>query len=300
MARGLRFLSSPRARTHHRDAAQVQHFEIDNALLRDQQKSLQQALARSESKMAAAINSTQRPAMQVSPNPAMIFGYSLFALADTHVPRGESTDTALRYLTLIQEQTGNWRSQVKQRPPFEASDFAATALMVKAGREYAPPNRAATAEKAADSATRWLISTKPEDTEDRTFQLLGLHWAGAPRENTVSAGRELLLQQRADGGWPQTSALASDAYATGEALVALRAAGIVPNNDPAFKNGIDFLLRTQAANGSWHVRSRAQPIQAYFETGFPYGRDQFISYTATCWATLAMLSDGELDVSPIQ
>jgi hypothetical protein len=38
------------------------------------------------------------------------------------------------------------------------------------------------------------------------------------------------------------------------------------------------------------VRSRAIPIQPYFESGFPHGRDQFISAAAANWATTALLA----------
>jgi squalene-hopene cyclase-like protein len=273
------------------NAARVQHIVVDDAFLRDQQGSIQQALARSRQKMMEAMNATQRPVTPVSPNPAMIFGYSLFALAETQVATGEATETAVRYLSLRQEPAGNWQSMVKQRPPFEASDFAATALMIKVEREYA---RGKLADKQIAIARRWLMNTKAADTEDLTFRLLGLRWANASRAEVRGAGRKLLALQRPDGGWPQTRGSVSDAYASGEALAGLRAAGVIQNDTPAFRHGIAFLLSTQQSDGSWHVKSRAQPIQKYFETGFPYGKDQFISYTATCWATLALLSDGTI------
>ena len=38
--------------------------------------------------------------------------------------------------------------------------------------------------------------------------------------------KELLAGQRADGGWAQTSELASDAYATGETLYVLHELGV--------------------------------------------------------------------------
>jgi hypothetical protein len=47
-------------------------------------------------------------------------------------------------------------------------------------------------------------------------------------------------------------------------------------------------LKTQRADGSWYVQSRAIAFQPYFETGFPYGKDQFISAAATNWATMAL------------
>ena len=82
----------------------------------------------------------------------------------------------------------------------------------------------------------------------------------------------------------------SDAYATGQALVALSQAGAIPVSDAAYKRGVDFLLKTQLADGSWYVRSRAIPLQPYFEGGFPHGNDQWISAAATNWAALALLS----------
>jgi hypothetical protein len=80
----------------------------------------------------------------------------------------------------------------------------------------------------------------------------------------------------------------SDAYATGEALVALHESGAVRQGDPAVRRGVEFLLRTQLEDGSWLVRSRAVPIQAYFESGFPHGADQWISAAATAWAVHAL------------
>jgi hypothetical protein len=51
---------------------------------------------------------------------------------------------------------------------------------------------------------------------------------------------------------------------------------------------VDFLLKTQREDGSWLVRSRSKPFQTYFESGFPHGKDQFISMAATGWATAAL------------
>ena len=38
----------------------------------------------------------------------------------------------------------------------------------------------------------------------------------------------------------------------------------------------------------WYVKSRAMKIQPYFESGFPYEHDQWISHAATAWATMAL------------
>src|SRR5213079_94651 len=87
--------------------------------------------------------------------------------------------------------------------------------------------------------------------------------------------------------------MASDAYATGEALVALRESGVVATSDRAYRTGLAYLLRTQIDDGSWIVETRSVPIQAYFESGFPYGVNQWISAAATGWATTALALAGE-------
>jgi N-acyl-D-amino-acid deacylase len=81
--------------------------------------------------------------------------------------------------------------------------------------------------------------------------------------------------------------MASDAYATGQALYVLRATGM-PIDDPLYQRGITFLLKTQCDDGSWFVRSRSIPIQKNFDNGDPHGKNQFISTPASCWALAAL------------
>jgi hypothetical protein len=85
------------------------------------------------------------------------------------------------------------------------------------------------------------------------------------------------------------ASMQSDGYATGQALVALRDAGVLAVTSPAYVRGVRFLLNTQLPDGSWHVRTRSIPIQAYFESDFPHGEDQWISAAATNWATMALI-----------
>ena len=97
-----------------------------------------------------------------------------------------------------------------------------------------------------------------------------------------------MSEQRPDGGWAQLPALETDAYATGQALTALHAAGQIAVNDQIYNRGAAFLLRTQRPDGSWLVRSRSFPFQPYKESGFPHGKDQWISAAGTSWATMAL------------
>src|SRR5436189_5358235 len=96
---------------------------------------------------------------------------------------------------------------------------------------------AATYDRAVSHATDWLMKAQPQTTDERVFQLFGLTWAGVnPANEIIKKGvRELLAEQRADGGWAQLPTLASDAYATGQALGALRQAGALAATDAAYK-----------------------------------------------------------------
>ncbi len=117
------------------------------------------------------------------------------------------------------------------------------------------------------------------------MQVLGLCWAGRkPRAEFV---HQLIALQRSGGGWGQTEGLPADAYATGEALYALHESGMAAS-DPVYRRGVDFLLRTQLDDGSWHVKTRAAGFQPYFQSGFPHDHDQWISQAGTAWAVIAL------------
>jgi hypothetical protein len=119
------------------------------------------------------------------------------------------------------------------------------------------------------------------------MQLLGLAWANAPGDDIRRSAQALLALQRPDGGWAQLATLETDAYATGQALVALQAAG-QPVAGAEYRRGVAYLLRTQFPDGSWLVRSRTFPVQPLKDSGFPHGRNQWISAAGTSWAAMAV------------
>jgi squalene cyclase len=94
--------------------------------------------------------------------------------------------------------------------------------------------------------------------------------------------------QRKDGGWAGNPNLASDAFSTGIALTALSESGVADLPGDAYRSGVNYLLSTQHPDGSWYVRSRTIKFQPYFESGFPFGHDQWISTAATGWAVQAI------------
>ncbi len=221
------------------------------------------------------------------PGDADTVSYILLGMAaESHVP-DPATDAMAYLLKRQQAPDGRWRI-LAHRPPIESSDIQVTAASMRALQVYAPASARAEYQQAVRRAATWLEKQTPVTTEERAFHLLGLSWGGARGALIQQAGRALVAQQRSDGGWAQTSWLASDAYATGQALVALAESGALQVADPAYTRGAQFLMKTQFADGSWFVRTRALPIQPHFESGFPYGRDQFISAAATNWATRAL------------
>src|SRR5258708_24956849 len=144
-------------------------------------------------------------------------------------------------------------------------------------------------DKAIARGAAWIAAAQPVSGQDKAFRLMGLAWASANPAVVSSSAKALAAAQRADGGWSQLPTMGSDAYATGQALYALNIAGRVAASDPVYAKGVKYLLRTQAGDGSWHVKTRSIWIQPYFESGFPYGHDQWISAAGTGWATIALI-----------
>jgi hypothetical protein len=189
------------------------------------------------------------------------------------------------------QRDGHWVTS-DFRPPHSSSVFTATASAVRAIRFYLPEELRSEGNAAIQNAQRWLIATHPESTEDATFRLLGLVWSDAGPGEIDTARRDLIAFQKSDG-WPELPGYPPDAYSTGEALFALHEAG-TPATDPSWRKGLRFLVSTQALDGSWRVHTRmlspAQVSPAYFSTGFPYQKDEYLSYAGSCWAVIALLT----------
>jgi len=214
--------------------------------------------------------------------------WELFDAGMNHEPRTQVTDAIVRYLMALQTADGGWQIPESRRPPMNSGKIQTAALAIYAMKNYAPEAEKLNCEKAVASALAWLEKATPVTNQDHAFRLLGLGWGGASASLIREQAKSLAALQRADGGWSQLPAMDADAYATGEALFALGSVGRMNVSDPVFRKGVDYLLRTRAGDGSWHVKSRSIWLQPYLETGFPYGRDQFISTAGTAWATLAL------------
>jgi ankyrin repeat protein len=223
--------------------------------------------------------------------PAVDDAYRLIAADAAGVRPNLSTAVMARILAARQNREGDWPSH-RQRPPSSYSNVTFTALGVRAIQLYSHPTQKTEVAKHVALARKWLLSHRAVDTEERTYKLLGLKWSGGDRASIEAATRDLAKTQEADGGWSSLDGRVSDAYSTGQALVALHDGGGVPISDKNWQRGIDWLLKTQAADGSWHVATRLYPpaplSPPYYESGLPYGHDQFLSAQGGAWAVMAL------------
>jgi ankyrin repeat protein len=219
-----------------------------------------------------------------------IFAQTLTSIAALEVPANQATDALVANIAATQSADGAWyvTGGVNERPPAEEGRITRTALCIRALKAYGPPGRGAEMSARIARARQWLLAAAPATSEEHNMRLLGLYWAGADLAVLKRAAAPILAAQRPDGGWRQRDTLPSDAYATGQSLYALAKTGVLAPTEASYDKGVKFLLATQADNGSWRVASRAPKFQAYFNSGFPYGGDQWISAWATGWATMAL------------
>ena len=218
--------------------------------------------------------------------------YDSMMMASARMPAGQATDAVVHYLAAKQRAAGNWVGVGATRAPIQDGDFSRTAMSIRTLTVYGMPGRKAEISERVGRAGDWLAKQVPQSTEDRVMQILGLKWAGVQAPLRETRMKDLIALQRSDGGWAQTPYLASDAYATGQVLYMLHETDVSTTDDPVFRRGVEFLLRTQKEDGSWYVKSRAMKIQPYFQSGFPYDHDQWISATATAWAVMALSFTG--------
>jgi hypothetical protein len=256
-------------------AARARGLKVSPAFLKEQTRF---TLASFNTKLAKV-----RKGLSV-PGGNTMAAYALFTLSEAGHDADDTTAALVEYLTVRQKADGSWPA-LMQRQPSEGSPFANAALALEALSKY---GKTKAAEASRKKGIAWLLKAKPRDTEDRTWQLRALVSAKGDRKRIAEAREELLALRRTDGSWPQLPKADGDAYATATALLALRAAGM-KSDDPIFRAGAGYLLRTQDASGAWLVKSRSRPVQTFFDNRDPGGKNQFISFLATGWSVRCLL-----------
>jgi len=183
-----------------------------------------------------------------------------FALAlEADADPSDSVRSGLATLleTVMKDQTGEgaWVAWPQTRAPmFGDSDASMTAL---AAWTLVPAAGAGNerARKSLDQAMRWLRQNPPDgELQSLALRLIVWRQTGQPDPEVRTLANQLVRQQRSDGGWSQVPGVASDAWATGQALYAL--AGILAPADPVLSRSQRFLIESQTPEGAWVMESR--------------------------------------------
>lgn len=183
-----------------------------------------------------------------------------------------------------QADDGSWSAWPETRPPiFGDSDESMTALATLAVLPAAAAGDDS-AQAVRDRGARWLAGTEADD-DPQSVALRLVLWRrlGRPAEEWEPLARRIRGRQNADGGWSQAKWMASDAWATGQALYALAHAGR-KRDDPVISRARAFLIRTQRDDGSWPMTSR--PVKPGGE-----GSKSLIPITGAggAWAVLGLV-----------
>lgn len=267
--------------------ADRQGYAIDKKFLAD---AIENLLGSKDKLLSSKI--FPNPADPPDPRPqgrGLNMGLPMLAVAAQSLPslkdaQKQSLKLIMEEIVKKQQSDGSWEFfATLRRPPINESQTTDAAWIIMAlqggtGPEAPEPQRA-----ALKKAIAWFDSAKLPDSQDKVLKLLRLVRAGKTPEELKKTIDEVFALQRADGGWSQTAEMASDAYATGQALYVLALVGNKADR-PEIRRGIDFLVSTQKADGSWPMTSRSTP------DGKPGGAKLLtpITCTASAWATLGL------------
>jgi squalene-hopene/tetraprenyl-beta-curcumene cyclase len=215
---------------------------------------------------------------------SMAAAYIALALAGSDSGPPEWWTAMLGNATHYQQADGSWPTQTGGRPPIlspattHLTLLMTNALATQTGKQSDPVTSA-----AQEKALAWLASQPAEETTQyHAFRLLLDVRLSRALEKAKQSIEWLRAQQKNDGGWGPSPAEASDAYATGQAVYALIASGVAPD-DAAIQRAREFLTKTQTADGSWPMISRPTATSTKGA-----GNLEPITYAATAWATMAL------------
>jgi hypothetical protein len=195
------------------------------------------------------------------------------------------------HLARHQEEDGTWEMPPPKNgaPPIWESAETLVLSALLAWEPYVPadPKEAAAARASRDKAVDWLSKTKPTGTvQSTTLRLLLDVRTGKNAQQLQPGIDQLLKRQNADGGWSQAKDLASDGFATGQALYALSFAD-VKSDRPEIQRALAFLVATQKEDGSWPMTARDHP--GVESTRKPLRNPVPITYFGSAWASLALV-----------
>jgi ankyrin repeat protein len=214
-------------------------------------------------------------------------GYIMAAFAAERRPLDKITAAYAHLAAAMQMPDGRWIGNGVSRPPEEGGIITTTVMAVRGMVLYPLAGHKTEWDEKIQRVQHWLLAAQAHSAEERSMRLMGLVWTKAARPQVEAALKEVVAEQRVGGGWAQSDALTPDVYATGISLYALHEAGM-PVTAEVYRKGIAFVLANQYADGSWLVKTHSYPVQPYFESGYPFGHNQWISAAGASWASLAI------------
>jgi len=217
--------------------------------------------------------------------PLFATGFATMGLAYASEAVSESAGQPLRrgldWLVGAQDENGAIDGGYANAPVMHGS-FMATANAIVAFRKGHQETGDARYATAATRALAWLATTTPETAQDRNFKVIAMASHGTPDQRRQVRGLvdAIAAEQQRDGGWKEAPDLpGSNAYATGQALYAMKTAG-VSIHSLVFRRGVKYLLDTQVHStagpddGAWPAES----TQSGQPTRFP----------PTMWAVIGL------------
>jgi N-acyl-D-amino-acid deacylase len=193
------------------------------------------------------------------------------------VPSAETATTLTSLMLNAQQADGFWkyegqsitRSANENDQTTTLWSLFALSFLDKADPSYA---------RSRDLARHWLKNAKPvrESNENLVAWILVANAFGDTQEAQTLV-KELIAQQKPDGGWAWMKNRPSDAFATGQSLYALGRMNVT-SDEPAVPKAWKFLLSTQQSDGSWKSPTRKA------NTGF----NDIANYWGSAWATIGL------------
>ena len=195
--------------------------------------------------------------------------FELFASELAKRPADARVRAQIHYIKGQQQPEGYWRGGAGlanngqqglsrpgvARPPLMVDEFTPTAFMVRALNAYGAPGEAADTKARIAKARQWLLATRATRLQEHAFRVLGLKWSGAegradrqPRSAICAPSSSATAASRSSRRWRQTPMPPASRSSRCTRAACRR-------QIPCIRSGLKFLLTTQAADGTWHVRT---------------------------------------------
>jgi hypothetical protein len=196
--------------------------------------------------------------------------------------RADLRDLVIRW----QQPDGSWKAAgqlpSQDRSPAETNAVSTRWAVLALG---SLENRDVATDHAVKRALDFLSKTKPGSTNESLVTALLVERKFGAAERAADLLEQLRNQQSPDGGWAWRGSGDSDAFATGQALYALNQYGLRAD-DATVRRASCYLIKSQQADGSWLVPSRAISAatnQARLDKLAPIYR-----YWGTAWASIGL------------